>query len=118
MANDTQAKTETKDVVSPNANGVATKEFSCKLNEMTTTKLLALVKYANKEQIALFGTVAVEKELGRLSTEFISEMIASRYKQQENQLKDRANKKTSEYFRLLVSKGVPVDQAYKLAYGQ
>ena len=103
--------------VSPNATGVS-KELTITLDEFVSAKLIALVKYANKDRIALHGVVSVEKEILNLSQEFLADKIASFHKALTNQIKDRKDKDTSAYFRLLVAKGEPVDKAYKMAYGE
>lgn len=108
----------TQDVVSKNADGVSTKELTITLDEFASEKLRSLVKYANKDIIALKGVVSVDKEINRLATEFLADKIASFHKQLETQIKDRRDKETSAYFRLLIAKGVKVDEAYKMAYGQ
>jgi hypothetical protein len=109
---------ETKEVVSPKADGVSTKDVTLTLDESIAEKLFSLVKYQHKDRIALFGIVSVQKEINSLSVDFIKDMIESRFKQLATQLKDRKEKDTSAYFRLLIAKGMPVDQAYKMAYGQ
>lgn len=103
--------------VSPNATGVS-KEITITLDEFTTAKLIALVKYANKDRIALHGVVSVEKEIRNLSTDFLADKVASLHKALTTQIKDRVDKDVSAYFRLLVSKGTPVDKAYEMAYGK
>lgn len=109
---------DTKESVSPKADGVSTKDFTLALDESTTDKLFSLVKYQHKDRIALFGIVSVQKEINILSSDFLKDMIDSRFKQLASQLKDRKEKDTSAYFRLLIAKGTPVEQAYKMAYGQ
>ena len=104
--------------VSKSADGVDKNTMTITLDGLAVDNLLALVKYAHKDRIALHGIVSVQKEINFLSIEFVKDMVASRHKQLANQLKDRRDKDTSEYFRLLIAKGTPVDQAYKMAYGQ
>jgi len=109
---------ETKEVVSQKADGVSTKDVTLTIDESMAEKLYSLVKYQHKDRIALFGVVSVQKEINTLSIDFLRDMIDSRHKQLASQLKDRKEKDTSAYFRLLIAKGTPVEQAYKMAYGQ
>jgi hypothetical protein len=109
---------DSKTVVSEHANGVSTKDVTLTLDELTAEKLFAIVKYKHKDRIALHGIVSVQKEMTFLSNDLVKEMVIARFDQLQKQISDRLNKDTSEYFRLLIAKGTPVDQAYKMAYGQ
>lgn len=109
---------DTKEVVSAKADGVVKQDVTLTFDDLTLEQLIALVKYQHKDRIALHGIVSVQKEINFLASEFIKDMVTSRYKQLANQLKERKEKDTSAYFRLLIAKGTPVDQAYKMAYGQ
>lgn len=113
------ATIQTKDVVSPNADGVErkTEELISELDTATLDKLMALVKYRHKDRIALYGIVNVQKEMKFLCTEWVRDLVAQQFKQLSNQIKDRQDKDKSAYFRLLISKGTAVDQAYTMAYG-
>ena len=104
--------------VSPNANGVANKEMTITLDEFNTSKLVSLVKYANKDMLALHGVTSIEKELNRLATEWVADKVAGLYKQLEKQMKERRDKDVSAYFRLLIAKGTDIAVAYKMAYGE
>jgi hypothetical protein len=103
-------------VVSPQANGVD-KQATTVFDELTTEKLHAIVKYRHKDRIALHGVASVQREMDFLCTDLLKDMIISRFDQLQNQIKDRQEKDTSAYFRLLIAKGTPVSDAYKMAYG-
>jgi hypothetical protein len=109
---------DTATVVSPNANGVSTKDLTLNLDDKTRQMLIDLVMYQNKDMVALFGIVAVQKEINKLSSEFIAKAVEQRFTALKNQIEDRRLKRNTELFRELISRGVSKDAAYKQAYGE
>ena len=96
----------------------AVQPISVELDELIAGMLDKVVRYKYKDRIALHGVVSVEKEIRFLREEVLKDLIRARHEALANQMKERVLKEASAYFRLLVSKGTPVDQAYKMAYDQ
>jgi hypothetical protein len=109
---------DTAKVISPNANGVSTQDLTLSLDDKTRKMLTDLVMYQNKDMVALFGIVAVQKEINKLASEFIASSVESRFKALQTQINDRRFKRNSELFRELVARGVPTKDAYTQAYGE
>jgi hypothetical protein len=105
-------------VLSPNADGVSLKEIKLALTEKAAQQIKELVLYKNKDLIAMYGVISVQKELNKLASEFVCEIIQSRHDALKTQIDDRKLKRNTTLFRELVARGVPTAQAYEQAYGE
>lgn len=110
--------TDTGKVLSPNADGVATKDIKLELTEKCAQQIKELVLYKNKDLIAMYGIISVQKELNKLASEFVCEIVSSRHDALKVQIDDRKLKRNTTLFRELVARGVPTAQAYEQAYGE
>lgn len=110
--------TDTGKVLSPNADGVSIKDIKLELTEKCAQQVKELVLYKNKDLIAMYGIVSVQKELNKLASEFVCEVITSRHDALKTQIDDRKLKRNTTLFRELVARGVPTAQAYEQAYGE
>lgn len=77
--------------------------------------LWSIQKYQEKDKIALFGEASLNK------SEFIARFLRTNAQATYDALKKRVTEKAQQerdsFFRLLVSRGMALAEAYKMAYG-
>lgn len=119
MSNTTQAQVPAQEKAVEAAKAIvseATVTHDVKISGVAYQQLFSIQKYQQRNKLAMHGAVALEKQRALYAVEHIEELIRKEFELIETRIKNAEIAERDSLFRTLTAKGVPVTEAYALAY--